>query len=140
MLGVVAGVVWKLVTPVVRLPRVAGGLELDETSGARLFAAEGWFAVLALVGGAVLGIVAVVLAARVGWPVVPLAAVAALGAGVLAWRVGVALAGHPRAPTGPVAVPLTLSGHSVLALWPLATALVSVLAALIRPGWFDRPG
>lgn len=132
-LGIAGGLLWARLTPVVRLRQVSGGLLLDETSGARLFAAEGWFAVVAVVGGVLIGVVAVASAARLGWVTVPAAALVALGSGVLAWRLGVAVAG-----TGSDVVPLRLGGRSVLALWPLGTAVVAVLAALVRPRWFDR--
>lgn len=135
VVGSAGGVLWPRLTPVVRLRRVSGGLLLDETTGARLFAAEGWFAVVALVGGVLIGVVAVASAARLGRVTIPAAALVALGAGVLAWRLGVAIGAGP----GSDVVPLRLGGRSVLGLWPLGTGVVAVLAALVAPGRFDRP-
>jgi hypothetical protein len=138
--GVVGGLAWVLVSPTVRLQQVSGSVVLDETSGAALYSPQGWFAVVALVGGVLIGLGAIPLAARRGWPVVPIAAVAALAAGVLAWRVGIAIDGGPLRPrpgADSVPAPLALSGMSALALWPLGTGAVATLAALIRPRLFD---
>ena len=142
--GVVAGVVWEVIAPVVRLPRTTGGLELDETSGARLFAFDGWFAVVAVVGGLIFGGAAVALVRRQGWRAVPAVAVGSVVAALLEWGVGDRLRRGGNAATAPVgsqvAVPLTLSGHALLALWPLAAVIVLAVISLVAPRLFDDPG
>ncbi len=145
VLGVVAGAVWAAVVPQVTLQRVSGGLELDETSGAALYAFDGWYAVVAAVGGLVTGVLALPVVRRRGWPTVVAAGLVATVAGLVQWGLGTHLdrgahTGVTPGTGGRSAVALSLSGHAALALWPLAAALVLAVASLAAPRRFDRLG
>ncbi len=145
VLGVTAGAVWAALVPQVTVQRVPGGLLLDERSGAASYAFDGWFGVVAVAGGLLLGIASVPAVRRHGWRVVPVTAAAALAAGLVQWWVGTRLdRGGATVPgasgdsTGQrVALALSLSGHAALALWPLATCVVLVAVSLLAPGLLD---
>jgi len=145
VLGVSAGAVWAALVPQVTVQRVPGGLLLDERSGAASYAFDGWFAVVAVVGGLLLGIGSVPAVRRRGWPVVPVTAAAALAAGLVQWwvggrldRGGATVPGAAPGSTGQrVALALSLSGHAALALWPLAACFVLVAVSLLAPGLLD---
>ena len=139
LLGLVAGLAWAVLVPQVSLQRVAGGLELDETSGAALFSFDGWYAVVALVGGLVLGVLAIPVARRRGWPVAAATAVAAVLAGLLQWWLGIHLDRGGAAVDGATrtTVRLTLAAHSALAVWPLGACLALVAVSVLAPRLFD---
>lgn len=143
VLGVAAGVAWAAVVPQVTLQRVSGGLELDETSGAALYAFDGWYAVVAAVGGLVTGVLALPAVRRRGWPAVVAGGLVATVAALVQWGLGTRLdrGAHTLVTPGTggrSAVALSLSGHASLALWPLAAALVLVVASLASPRLFER--
>lgn len=141
--GLVIGVLWRwIAVPRLPLALVDGDtVVVDETEIAKAFNADGWFAVLALVAGLVLGVLAQ-RRHRDGGAVVPLTLAVAGGAGsLLAWWLGLLLgpgalaaraAGTP--PGVRLPLPLELSAPGVLFLWPIA-ALVGLLltAAWQRP-------
>lgn len=143
VLGLVAGAVWAAVVPQVTLQRVSGGLELDETSGAALYAFDGWYAAVAAAGGLLTGVLALPVVRRRGWPTVVAAGLVAAVAGLVQWGLGTRLdrgahAGITPGTGGRSAVALSLSGHAALALWPLAAGLVLTVASLAAPRLFDR--
>lgn len=142
-LGLALGAAWVWVTPRPRYRVVAGGVVVDELTTGAFVAADGWFAVLALLGG----VLCALLARRYGdGPAGVLAGLVlggALGA-VLAWRVGLALAPDDLAVlSAGVDVGnrfeggLTLRAHGVLLLWPLA-ALVLTTGRLAADYWAAR--
>lgn len=113
-----------------------GGASTGQRGLAEFVSADAWFTVLGLVVGLGLGLLAWRLFRRAGWPVVPLAMLAALGAALCCWAVGHQLGPGPFAPrlgaAGPgevVPVELTVRARSALLVWPFAALLPILLAA-----------
>ena len=130
-IGGAAGILWELV---VDLPgyRVGndGAASTNERGLTEFIAADAWFVVLGLGLGALLGLVAWRLFRSVGWPVVPLALVAAVLAAVACWAVGHQLGPGPFEPRLAAARPgefvpidLTLRAKASLVVWPLAAVI-----------------
>jgi hypothetical protein len=89
VLGVPAGLLWTTVAPRTTYVIAGGKALLGDPESQTLIAADGWFAVLTAVAGALCGVVAYVLAGRLR----EIGLLAALGvggaaAGLIAWGVG----------------------------------------------------
>ena len=131
LVGLPVGVLWRALAPLPRIIKRADGLyraggEGNESS----IAADGWFALLALLAGVLIAL-AVYLLTRPG-RVVPLLALAAGGllGSVVAWRVGVLLGPGPIEETSRgLAVgsrfdaPLDVSALGVLLAWPMGAVI-----------------
>lgn len=129
--GLPVALVWRAVAPLPRIIKRADGLyraggEGNEAS----IAADGWFAVLALLAGVLIAL-AVYLRTRPG-RVVPLLALAAGGliGAVVAWRVGVLLGPGPIEDTARgldvgarFDAPLKVSALGVLLAWPMGAVI-----------------
>jgi hypothetical protein len=129
--GLPVGLIWRAVAPLPRIIKRADGLYRAGGEGSEAaIAADGWFALLALLAGVLIAL-AVYLRTRPG-RVVPLLALAAgglLGA-VVAWRLGVLLGPDPiEATARGLAVgarfeaPLDVSALGVLLAWPMGAVI-----------------
>ncbi|MGO9294388.1 MAG: hypothetical protein ACLP52_11045 [Streptosporangiaceae bacterium] len=134
LLGLAAGAAWQAVAPralFIVVSRGAANVANPETTA--FIAADGWFCILAAIGGVATGLLGYALAVRRYGPL-PMAGVLAGGvaaaytarwagqrAGLTAFNSRLATA---RAGTL-LHAPLTLGAHSALALWPLAAGLVA---------------
>jgi len=154
LLGLAVGLIWKAVAPRAVVVVVApGSYGLLNPESSAFIAADAWFSLLCLAGGALCGLA--------GWFAVvrrtgPVGLVALLGGGVLAafaarWagqRPGTAGFDHQvlTAEAGTILhVPLLLGAQGALAFWALAVAAVAggiELAAALRErrARGDRPG
>lgn len=146
LLGLAVGVAWLWVAPEIRL-RVSGdSAYLDEVEGARVFARDGWFAILTGVAG--------VLTALVGWsrhrvkpvPLMLGLTIAGLVGAVVGWRCGVALGPDSIAdqraglPAGqPLQAPLRVDAIGVFFAWPIASVATVFVLALVERGPRPRP-
>jgi hypothetical protein len=138
--AVLVGVVWPLLAPDVELVVFGGEARLGEEAGLHVFAQDAWFGVLGVAAGLLLG---GTLWHRhgerhpVATPIVLV--VTGLVGSLLAWQLG-GLIG-PQRPSSTaaledltaVAAPLDLHAYGVLLLWPLASVVVVLLAALLTP-------
>jgi len=139
LLGVLAGVLLPQLADPVTVTRTANGLVRDEVALSQQFDVDGWYAVLAAVGGFLLG--AVMLAWRRTDEVVTLLTAVA-GAFLAAWiSAEVALALGPDDPTRTLSdaaegatapAALSLTADVVLWVWPLF-AVLGALLYLISP-------
>jgi DivIVA domain-containing protein len=132
--GAVTGFVWEMLTPLPQFQVVDGRVLSSEFDVESAIAADGWFVICAAVAGIVSAVVvfAVVRAARIS-ALVGLT-LGGLLASVLAWRVGMALgpdsvraaaAGLKDGET--ISGPLRLSALGVIFAWPL-TAVIGYFA------------
>jgi hypothetical protein len=88
--GVVLGYVWYLLAPPLPLRKVEGGLAFTAPQPEQLAAQDGWFAILGFAFGIIAAVAAWVLARRYRGPIQLVAlALGALGAGYLAWKIGI---------------------------------------------------
>lgn len=137
VLGALGAVFWVLVVDlpgyVVQADGHAVTTERDLTS---VFSSDAWFACIGLVLGLGLGIIAWRWFRNLGWPMVALAAGAAVGAGLVCWFLG-RLMGPGNfeerlamaKPGDIVPVSLELRSPVVLALWVMMAVLPILLAA-----------
>lgn len=131
LLGALGGVVWAGIAPRVVYVMISHGTaEVVNPETSAFIAADGWYCVIALLGGAIIGLAGYLLAARRYGPV-PMA-------GILAGAVGAAFAAlwtgeqfgagtfqrllASARPGAIVRPPITLGAHGGLAFWPLAAA------------------
>jgi hypothetical protein len=129
--GMPVGLLWWLVAPLPRIAKRADGLyRVGGEGNESAIAADGWFAVLAVLAG-VLAALVVYLLTRPGrvLPLVGLAVGGLIGA-LVAWRFGAQLGPGPIHATGrglPVGTrfdaPLDISAKGVLLAWPLAAVI-----------------
>lgn len=121
---------WWLLAPAPLVVKRADGIYRVGETGEYAIAADGWFAVLALLTGVLLALVAYLRTrpARVG-PLVGLV-VGGLAGAVLAWQVGALLGPDDlRTVAAGVAVgdrfdgPLDLSAYGVLLAWPIGAVI-----------------
>ncbi|MGJ3509778.1 hypothetical protein [Enemella sp. A6] len=148
-LGAFAGVVWWLVTPLPGYQINQDGLaSINERGLAQIFAADAWFSVIAMVGGAVIGLLASLwLARRLGWLVALVVLVDTLIAGLLCWGVGALLGPGDfstrlaEAQAGDVVpVSLTLRSWVALLVWPFIGMLpVLIWSTLARDPEEPKP-
>jgi hypothetical protein len=156
--GLAAGLVWAAAAPRVVYqvytlnPPTAYAIN-PETSA--FIAADGWYCLLALIGGALIGLLGYLFAVRRYGPV-PMAAIVigATGAAFLMQWLGPQESGQPgfnhllaTSRTGTLLhAPISLGSHGALAFWPLAAAavaggieLVGVLRARRQPAYTAVP-
>ncbi len=146
--GVGAGLVWALVVTPTRLTKAAGGLSLDEVSGATVFSATGWFCVVTAAVGLVVGVLAGLGLRRTrspaAWYAVPVvAALAPALVALVAWQTGELAGRGPSAAAvaaladgSAVDAPLLLGTRTALAVGPLVAVAVVLVAAV----WPARSG
>ncbi|MGD7707144.1 hypothetical protein [Microlunatus sp. Y2014] len=142
VVGLLAGVLWESVTVLPGYIVAADGQAyISEQGLTRFIVADVIYAVIGLAVGIGLGIVCWFVAGRRwGWPVVPLAAVAALLAGLLCWLVGTALGPKDMAaraaaaqPGDVVEIDFALRSPVALAIWVLgAVGALLVITAVAR--------
>lgn len=145
--GVVAGILWSRLGlpdgPIEAVMYNGAPLFENEVTASRLFAMDGWFALLGAIGGVLLGTVLYPSFRRHGpWTVGALvlggflAAATSFAVGTLVANDQVILAWEPTAEQGArIVAPLTLQAYGVAVAWP-ASALVSVLIL----AWLWQPG
>jgi hypothetical protein len=154
VVGLAAGLVWAAAAPRVVYqvdslnPPTAYAIN-PETSA--FIAADGWYCLLALIGGALIGLLGYLFAVRRYGPV-PMAGVVigATGAAFLMQWLGPEATGQPgfnhllatSKMNALLQAPISLGSHGALAFWPLAAAavaggieLVGVLRARREPGY-----
>jgi hypothetical protein len=154
VVGLAAGLVWAAAAPRVVYqmasvnPPTAYAIN-PETSA--FIAADGWYCLLAVIGGALIGLLGYLFAVRRYGPV-PMAGIVigAVGAAFLMQWLGPVESGQPgfnhllaTSKLGTLLhAPISLGSHGALAFWPLAAAavaggieLVGVLRARRQPGY-----
>jgi len=138
-LGAGAGVVWEAV---VDLPAYVvgddGSAGLAERALTEVIGADAWFTLLGLLVGVGLGVLAWFRLRGLGWPLVGVVVMAAVGAGLLCWWVGQELGPGPLEPRLAAARPgdavpieLTLRARAALLVWPLAAVAPVLLGATL---------
>jgi len=161
IVGVAAGLIWAAVAPRVQYqvytlhPPTAYATN-PETSA--FIAADGWYCVIALAGGALIGLLAYVFAVRRYGPLAMAGAViGSVAAGFVTAWVGHQASGAlgfnallaTSKPGAYLHAPISLGSHGALAFWPLAAAAVAGGIGLVttlrerRPaayGWVPMPG
>jgi hypothetical protein len=156
--GVALGYVWYLLAPPLPLRKVEGGLAFTQPQPEQLAAQDGWFALLGFVFGILVAVAAWVLARRYRGPLQLLALLlGTVGAGFLAWKVGVEIdqdsyrQAVASAPLGTVIErPIELSSSTTKACLGtrclttrggtiLVPALGAVIAYAVLAGWSRWP-
>jgi hypothetical protein len=133
LLGIIGGLVWAAIAPQALFQVASRGVAYvvnPETSA--FIAADGWFSVVAVAGGAIIGLTGYLLGVRRFGPLPAAGALAgATAAAFLAWWVGrnmgLAAFRHRLAISEPGALirqPADLGAHGALAFWPLAAGAV----------------
>jgi hypothetical protein len=141
LVGIAGGLAWAALAPRALFVVTSHGVAYvvnPETSA--FIAADGWFCLVGIVGGAIIGLGAWLAGVRRHGPVPAAAALAgAAGAAFLAWWAGknVGLDGfrHQLGVSKPGALlrqPVDLGAHGGLAFWPLAAAAVIGGIELVR--------
>ena len=137
MLGAVAGLVWAAVAPTALLQEIAKGqAELVSAESTAFIVADAWFALITVVGGLITGVFGYRLLVRRGGPAATAglvlgAVAAALVAVWVGGSIGLGSYNHLLASSATGAffhASLGLGAKSALALWPLCTAGVILLA------------
>jgi hypothetical protein len=161
VVGLAAGLIWAAVAPRVQYqvytlhPPTAYATN-PETSG--FIAADGWYCVIALIGGALIGLLAYLFAVRRYGPAAMTGVVigSVVAAFITAW-VGHQASGAlgfnallaSAKPGSYLYAPISLGSHGALAFWPFAAAVVAGglgLLAMLRErheapyGWTPMPG
>ncbi len=134
LLGVAAGFTWLAVAPRVVMVVVSrGSADVVNPETSAFIAADGWFAAVCLIGGAISGVLGYLFAVRRHGPSAMLGVLAgALAAALIArWigeQSGAATFNQLLAVSRPgvlLHVPLKLGGVGALAFWPLAAGLTA---------------
>jgi hypothetical protein len=136
VLAVVAAVVWWQVTPLAEYTRTADNAQMDEQQLGRQVAADGWYVVIAAVGGLLSGVLLLSLRRRDPVATVVLVVLGSLLGGWLMLRIGLWLGPAdpksvlPHVPVG-TKVPLQLEPKAigVLYVWPIM-ALVGAIGVI----------
>ncbi len=158
VVGLAAGLVWAAAAPrvayqVYTLNPPTAYATNPETSA--FIAADGWYCLLALIGGALIGLLGYLFGVRRYGPV-PMAGIVAgaTGAAFISEWLGHRQSGGPgfnhllatSRPGALLYAPISLGSHGALAFWPLAAAavaggieLVGVLRARRQPGDGAQP-
>ncbi|HEY3979480.1 MAG TPA: hypothetical protein VGM79_19560 [Streptosporangiaceae bacterium] len=153
VVGVAGGLVWAAVAPralfMVSAPGVAYVVNPETTA---FIAADGWFSVVAAVGGVIIGVGGYLAGVRRHGPVpvVGILAGATAAAFLAAWiggQVGLSAFRHELAAAKAGALirqPVVLGAHGALAFWPLAAGaavgIIELIAALADRRRQARPG
>ena len=137
VLGVVAGIIWAAVAPRALLLQIGHGeAELVNAESNAFILADAWFCLIAVLGGAVTGVVGYrLLVRRAGWTAAAGLVLGAVAAALLAlWtgeNIGLGTYNHLLA-ASPVGASfhasLALGAKSALAFWPGLTSVVILLA------------
>lgn len=133
VLGVVAAVVWWLLTPLAEYTRTATNAEMDEQQLGVQVSTDGWYLTIAAVGGFLSGVALLLLRRRDPVAMVLFLTLGSLLGGWLMIRLGLWLGPAapkdvlPHAPVGGK-VPLQLKPHAdgVLYAWPISALLGAV--------------
>lgn len=141
VLGVVCGVLWWLLVDPAVYTKARGGVAMGELELAKRFGVDGWYAVIAIVGGFAAGVVLTWWRTRdFRVTTVLLLPGAALAALVMAW-VGGQLG--PEAPQGvadtlrrgdTVPAELAVSAFQAYLLWPIAVLAGALMVLWSSPG------
>ncbi|MDQ6687390.1 MAG: hypothetical protein M3Z50_07235 [Actinomycetota bacterium] len=146
VLGAAGALVWWRVTPLAAFTRTSDNAVMGSTELAKQFSTDGWYFVIALVGGLLSGVVLMLWRRR--HPLLTVVLVA-LGGGLAAWvmlRLGLVL-GPPKPSTAstmrlPVGsrIPLQLAPQApgVGFVWPVAALLGALGALLLSPKRFTK--
>lgn len=134
--GLVGALVWWQLTPLAEFTKGEAGAEMGEAQLGRQVAADGWFFVIASVGGLLSGVALLTLRRRDPLAMVVLVALGGLAAGWLMLRIGLWL-GPPDPETvlsrvdvgDTVPVQLEARARGVLFVWPIA-ALLGAIAVI----------
>jgi CHASE2 domain-containing sensor protein len=144
LVGVVGAVLWWQLTPLAEYTRTAATAQMDEEQLGRQVSADGWYFVIAAVGGVLSGIVLLSWRRRDPVTMVVLVTLGALLAAWLMLRIGLWLGpANPNDVLPHVAVgaqvPLQLRTHAsgVVFVWPV-TALLGAIGVIW--GTDSRPG
>ena len=136
VLGCLAAWLWSAWADPARYLVTNNNAVMGELEAGRQFGPDVAYSVIAVVAGLVAGSILGWRYGRVGWVLPVVTALAAAGAGVIAWQLGIALGPpDPRTLLGGAAagdlVPERLDVHArgVLLLWP-AAALVGLIASV----------
>lgn len=144
--GGIGGVVWKLI---VTLPYYSlsseGAASTTERMLTDFVAPDAWYSVVAVVGGLLIGLLALRFV-RLGWPSVVLTAVSAIGGGLLCWGVGVLMGPSDfntrlasAMPGDQVPIDFTLQAPVAIALWPFAAVIPLLLWSSLAPDAETEP-
>jgi len=134
VVGAAAGFAWIAVAPRALLVATGGGgADVVNSETSAFIAADGWFVVLSVLGGAVCGLLGWLLAVRRHGAVAMLGLLggglaAALAARSVGQHAGLAAFNHKLAVSKPGTLlrePLSIGGHGAIAFWPLAAGLVA---------------
>lgn len=137
LVGLLAGLLWHAVVdlPVYRVGS-DGAAETSERGLAGFFAVDAWFCLLGALCGTALGALAWRWFRRLGWPVVVLALLAALLAGLVCWWMGTGMGPDnfavriSNAASGDeVPVDFVLHSPAALLIWPFFTSIPVLLAS-----------
>lgn len=136
VLAAIAAVAWWQLTPLAEYTRTASNAQMDEEQLGRQVSADGWYFVIAAVGGLLSGIVLLSWRHRDPVAMVVLVTLGALLAAWLMLRVGLVLGpANPKDVLPGVAVggkvPLQLKTHTsgVVYVWPI-TALLGAIGVI----------
>jgi hypothetical protein len=136
LVGVIGALLWWQVTPLAEYTRTASNAQMGEVQLGRQVSADGWYFVVAAVGGLLSGVVLLSWRHRDPVVMVVLVTVGALLAGWLVLRIGLWLGpADPRDVLPHVAegakVPLQLRVHAsgLLLVWPI-TALLGAISVI----------
>ena len=136
VVGVIGAVLWWQLTPLAEFTRTDTTARMDEAELGRQVATDGWYVVIATVGGLLSGIALLALRRRDPLAMVVLVALGGVLAGWLMVRIGLWLGpADPKTVLHDVAVggkvPLQLKPHAsgVTFVWPI-TALVGAIGVV----------
>ena len=141
LVGVVCALVWaNLAVLPSYVVQSDGHALIGDDSLAEAFSANFWFSVIAVVGGAAIGVACWILLRQLGWPVAVITAGLNLLAGGTCWLVGELIGPGQFAqrlasaqPGESVKMALELTTPSALALWVFAAIAVPLFAASLGP-------
>ncbi|HUK71540.1 MAG TPA: hypothetical protein VLW50_22705 [Streptosporangiaceae bacterium] len=139
-LGVPAGFIWAAITPRVAVIVTGhGAADVINPETKAFIAADGWFCVIGVIGGLIVGVAGYLMAVRRNGAVAAAGLIlGGLAASLVEWWIGASI-GHSSfrgallvSHQGAVLhAPLVLRAHAALVFWPLTTALVVGVAELL---------
>jgi hypothetical protein len=136
VLGVAAGLIWAAVAPRALLQEAGHGeAQVVNAETSAFIAADGWFCLITVLGGAVTGVAGYrLLVRRAGWTATAGLILGAVAAALLAlWtgeNIGLGTYNHLLATSSPgtfFRASLSLGAKSALVFWPGLTSLVILL-------------